>query len=293
MVVGGGLVVLAALKDQVVHVENEESQKHYPIYSREPLVDEHNQGGDPDEVGEEDFAIANLDLDPQAAGDQGRNPENKGHVSDVRTDHIPEGEVGVVLESRENSDHQLRNGSGDGHNYEPHQVLRNPELDCNDGKFVDQKNRGSRQDQGGSNQDKNIEQHQAILSVMVDLVQFKKIFWLWLPVLVWAGLIFYFSSVPNLAVGEGTVDFLTRKPAHLLEYALLFLLIFRAIKGSFGGSWKFREIGLGSGIITFLYAVSDELHQALTPTRSGKIEDLGFDLLGILLTAFFLSRSRK
>ena len=123
---------------------------------------------------------------------------------------------------------------------------------------------------------------------MVDPVQFKNVFRLWLPVLVWAGLIFYFSSVPNLAVGEGAVDFLTRKPAHIFEYALLFVLIFRAIRGSFGRGLKFWEINLGSGIMALLYAVSDEIHQALVPTRSGKIEDLGFDLLGVLLALFLL-----
>lgn len=128
---------------------------------------------------------------------------------------------------------------------------------------------------------------------MVNLVQSKNIFWLWLPVLVWAGLIFYLSSVPNLAVGEGMVDFLTRKPAHILEYALLFVLFFRAVKGSFGRNWKFWEINLGSGALSFLYAMSDEVHQALVPTRSGKVEDLGFDLLGILLAVFLLSYSRK
>ncbi len=128
---------------------------------------------------------------------------------------------------------------------------------------------------------------------MVNPVQPRNVFWLWLPVLVWAGLIFYLSSVPNLAVGEGTVDFLTRKPAHILEYALFFALIFRAVRGSFGRNWKFWELNLGSGVLTFLYAVSDEIHQALVPTRSGKIEDLGFDFLGILLALFLLSRSRK
>lgn len=123
---------------------------------------------------------------------------------------------------------------------------------------------------------------------MVKLVQLKKVALLWLPVLLWAGLIFYLSSLPNLAVGEGAVDFWTRKPAHILEFGLLFVLIFRAIKESFGAGWRFWELNLGVGVWTFLYAISDEIHQAMVPTREGKIEDLGFDLLGILAGLIFL-----
>lgn len=115
----------------------------------------------------------------------------------------------------------------------------------------------------------------------------------WLLPVLWADLIFYLSSIPNLAVGEGTVDFLTRKPAHIIEYAVLFLLLFRAVRGSFGELWRFSEIAVGAGIISFLYGITDEIHQALTPTRSGKITDLGFDLLGILFALFLLSRFRK
>ena len=121
-------------------------------------------------------------------------------------------------------------------------------------------------------------------------MQFKKLAFLWLPVLLWMGLIFYLSSIPNLAVGEGTVDFVTRKPAHIVEYAVLLLLLFRAIRESFGKFWRFWEIAVGAGMISFLYGITDELHQSLTPTRSGKITDLGFDLLGIFLGLVVLRR---
>ena len=114
-------------------------------------------------------------------------------------------------------------------------------------------------------------------------MQFKKALWLWLPAIVWAFLIFYLSSRPGLAIGEGAVDFWTRKPAHIGEYAMLFVLVFRAARQSFGKLWEFWELYLGVGAITFAYAVSDEIHQLFVPTRAGKIEDLGFDLLGVLL----------
>lgn len=126
----------------------------------------------------------------------------------------------------------------------------------------------------------------------------QKILFLWLPVLVWAGLIFFLSSRQGLSIGEGAVDLWTRKPAHIGEYAILFLLIFRTIRGSFGKIWSARELYLGAGVLTFLYAATDEIHQLFVPTRAGKIEDLGFDLLGILtgvllIQFYFRDNQRK
>ena len=123
-------------------------------------------------------------------------------------------------------------------------------------------------------------------------MQFKRFTILWGPVFLWAGLIFYLSSIPNLAVGEGAVDFLTRKPAHIIEYALLFGLIWRALQGSLAVTA--RTLYFSAAVFTFLYAVTDEIHQMLIPSREGKISDLGFDLLGIALgAAVLLYRQRK
>lgn len=126
-------------------------------------------------------------------------------------------------------------------------------------------------------------------------MQFRRLLFLWLPVLFWAGLIFYLSSVPDLAIGEGAVDFWTRKPAHVAEYAVLFVLIFRALRGSLAVTAKM--LYFSAGVFTLFYGVTDEVHQMLTPSRAGKIYDLGFDLLGILagaiLIKFYLRRSRK
>jgi len=50
----------------------------------------------------------------------------------------------------------------------------------------------------------------------------------WLPVVVWAAVIFAFSSVPSLSTHLGTWDLLLRKLAHMTEYAVLALLLLRA-----------------------------------------------------------------
>ena len=89
--------------------------------------------------------------------------------------------------------------------------------------------------------------------------------------------IFILSSIPNLELrGEYSVyDFFLRKIAHIFEYTVLFLLWQRALK-----NWK-KAI-----VISFVYALTDEIHQGLVPTRDGKITDVFIDSLGIGLGLF-------
>ena len=73
---------------------------------------------------------------------------------------------------------------------------------------------------------------------------------LWLPVIVWAAVIFTFSSIPSLSTGLGAWDTILRKGAHMTEYAILGALLLRALG---------RELpALAVGIA---YAITDELHQ--------------------------------
>ena len=91
----------------------------------------------------------------------------------------------------------------------------------------------------------------------------------WLPVLVWAGVIFAFSSVPSLGTGLGTWDLLLRKVAHLSEYALLGLLLARATRRP--------SVAL---VLAAAYAVTDEVHQTFVEGRHGAPLDVGIDTLG-------------
>jgi len=95
---------------------------------------------------------------------------------------------------------------------------------------------------------------------------------LWLPVVVWAGLIFAFSSVPDLGTGLGGWDLVLRKIAHAAEYAVLGALLARALR---------TRPGLAAGI-GILYAVSDEVHQAFVPGRLGSPVDVAIDAVGII-----------
>ena len=95
---------------------------------------------------------------------------------------------------------------------------------------------------------------------------------LWLPVVLWAGVIFALSSIPSLGTGLGTWDVVLRKGAHMTEYAVLALLLVRVLG---------REMpALALGIA---YAASDEFHQAFVRGRHASPVDVAIDTVGLLL----------
>ena len=90
----------------------------------------------------------------------------------------------------------------------------------------------------------------------------------WFYVLLWASLIFYLSSIPSLDTGLGLWDFILRKGAHIFEFLILTLLIFRAWKKSLHGFTFIRFVLMGS-LPALLYAASDEYHQSFVCNRCG------------------------
>ncbi|HAM38459.1 MAG: hypothetical protein A2539_06400 [Elusimicrobia bacterium RIFOXYD2_FULL_34_15] len=107
---------------------------------------------------------------------------------------------------------------------------------------------------------------------------------LWLPVFIWCYLIFYLSDIPGLDTGLGIYDLLLRKAAHIVEYFILTLLLYRAFRKSFFLS--FTAIIFWSSFLSLLYAVSDEFHQSFIPNRDGNFGDVLIDAIGILLVVF-------
>jgi VanZ family protein len=110
-----------------------------------------------------------------------------------------------------------------------------------------------------------------------------KIFKLWLPVLIWAGIIFWLSGIPNLK-SNFEYDFILRKMAHAVEYFILTFLLYRAFKGSFNINISYLFIYPAT--LSLIYAVSDEFHQSFIPGRSPSIRDVLIDAIGIL--AFYI-----
>jgi VanZ family protein len=94
----------------------------------------------------------------------------------------------------------------------------------------------------------------------------------WVPVVLWAALIFALSSVSHLSSGLGTWDLFLRKGAHITEYAILALLLARALE---------REVP--AFVLGVLYAASDEVHQSFVRGRHGAPLDVAIDSIGLLI----------
>jgi VanZ family protein len=126
----------------------------------------------------------------------------------------------------------------------------------------------------------------------------------WLPVLFWMAIIFTASSdtrsyqhsslfvepflrwlFPHMPQPEiEAIHHIFRKCCHLAEYAILGLLVFRALSHSQTAlsPWSWPRIG-GTLLIVFLYASSDEFHQRYVPMRTPLVSDVCIDTLGSAL----------
>jgi len=104
---------------------------------------------------------------------------------------------------------------------------------------------------------------------------------LWGPVVLWAALIFGLSAVPNLGTDLGTWDTVLRKCAHVSEYAVLALLLYRALG---------RE--LPAFLVGLAYAVTDEIHQEFVRGRHASPFDVSMDAAGLVLGLLVLHATR-
>ena len=117
----------------------------------------------------------------------------------------------------------------------------------------------------------------------------------WILVIGWMLVIFMFSSQRGNVSDEnnkfviyvfnllglnlnsifGTLsDFIIRKASHFTEYFILYMLIYRAINKSKKVDIK---IFIGTILMVFLYACTDEFHQAFVPGRSPAFRDVMVD----------------
>jgi VanZ family protein len=98
----------------------------------------------------------------------------------------------------------------------------------------------------------------------------------WALVVLYAGLIFYFSSLPGDSVpspfSHADIVF------HFLEYFPFGFLLALAITRTFGRLG--RRALLFFVFVIVLYALSDEIHQIFVPERTFSLFDLVFDCLG-------------
>jgi len=80
-----------------------------------------------------------------------------------------------------------------------------------------------------------------------------------------------------------TVHALTRKAAHVTEYAVLVALWFLPLTAERGFSR--RRAALVAWLVAVVWASLDELHQAFEPSRTASVIDVAFDSTGALVAA--------
>jgi VanZ family protein len=131
----------------------------------------------------------------------------------------------------------------------------------------------------------------------------------WLPVLLWMAVMFTASADPNSHERSRhifrpillwlfphmsdqefeSIHLVLRKCCHLMEYAILALLVFRALHHSRTSlpTWSWPRVGV-TLLIVFLYACSDEYHQSFVPGRTALFSDVCIDTAGGTIGLFIL-----
>jgi VanZ family protein len=114
----------------------------------------------------------------------------------------------------------------------------------------------------------------------------KRLLKYWLPLFLWAAIIFTFSSLTTPAASQVYwQEFAVKKTAHMIEYGIFAVLLYRALK-SYGV--KKEKAMILAIVLTFLYGASDEFHQSFTPGREPKVRDIIFDTIGGVLGILFI-----
>jgi VanZ family protein len=111
-----------------------------------------------------------------------------------------------------------------------------------------------------------------------------------MPVCAYAGLIFYLSSQPHPE--EELPSFVmsfSDKVLHLVEYAVLGGLCYRALRRGTNGSWANAAFPLAV-LFASLYGISDEVHQSFVPFRDSSWLDWVADTIGATIGVAVMSR---
>jgi VanZ family protein len=128
--------------------------------------------------------------------------------------------------------------------------------------------------------------------------------WRWVAVVLWASLIWTFSTdtfsrentssvfIPLLRrllpfVNPNTIEFLhvaLRKSAHVFEYFVFGWLLFRAIRGNRPG-WTLRWAA-SALVVAAGFAASDEFHQLFVPRRGASVWDALLDTVAAAAAIF-------
>lgn len=134
----------------------------------------------------------------------------------------------------------------------------------------------------------------------------------WLPVLLWAGVIFSASTdlgsvkhtsriigpvlrwlVPGISEeAVGLVQLSVRKASHAIEYAILAFMVWRARfqrSASVPRPWA-SGIAWQAWSAATVYAMTDEFHQWFNPSREASVRDVMIDSAGAALGVWLVHR---
>jgi VanZ family protein len=133
-------------------------------------------------------------------------------------------------------------------------------------------------------------------------MDFHRFFKYWFPVLLAMAFIFWMSTKtfsaentyiiiepilrffsPSLSRRKiAVIHWVIRKLAHLTEYFISGLLLFRAFRSGSSERWKWRWV-YSTLVVVLLLAASDEFHQSFVSTRTASVVDVGIDTVGGVL----------
>ena len=103
----------------------------------------------------------------------------------------------------------------------------------------------------------------------------------WTAALLWAGVIYWFSSQSDLASGfEPLFDTVLRTIAHAAEFFVLAYLLFQANRQQ--GASNSAALLLAT-IASIGYAGADEYHQSMVAGRVAAFSDVFIDTFGIVM----------
>ncbi len=101
-----------------------------------------------------------------------------------------------------------------------------------------------------------------------------------------------FTILEHIPIDIDLLSFIIRKCAHMFEYFLLYLLLFYG----FYRSYNIKKYSL-CYLLSILYDCSDEFHQLFIDGRTGLVQDVLIDTIGItialVVVCYYFKRNKK
>ena len=113
-----------------------------------------------------------------------------------------------------------------------------------------------------------------------------QVFWYWLPVALYAGAIFFWSSQshPEEQLPSFLLKDVSDKVLHAVEYGILAVLCYRAFRWAAGPAVA-RQAVVSAIVVASAYGVTDEVHQFFVPFRESSWLDWLADTAGAAIGA--------